>query len=118
MDSENEQLTDRGYETDDSDSTIEDGHHSHRHRRRRSSSVPHPPVSQSRSPGHYPSHAPSEHHSSTNLTPYKTPELDSDSTIDLPERFDRKGRLLKEKEDDPTVAKIEDFINRFTKVLF
>jgi hypothetical protein len=75
-------------------------------------------MSHTRSPGHYPSHANSQRHSSANLTPYKTQEQDSDSTIDLPERFDRKGRLLKEKEDDPTVAKIEDFINRFTKVLF
>lgn len=75
-------------------------------------------MSQFHSPDHYPNHTNPAHHSSTNLTPYKAPELDSDSTIDLPERFDRKGRLLKEKEDDPTVAKIEDFINRFTKVLF
>ncbi|KAJ5805994.1 uncharacterized protein N7503_003596 [Penicillium pulvis] len=118
LNSDNEQLTDRGYETDDSDSTIEDGHHSHHHRRRRSSSVPYPPTSHHRSAGHYPSHAHPQHHSSTDLSKHKAPELDSDSTIDLPERFDRKGRLLKEEEDDPTVAKIEDFINRFTKVLF
>ncbi|KAJ6109912.1 hypothetical protein N7486_002147 [Penicillium sp. IBT 16267x] len=118
LNSENEQPIDRGYETDDSDSTIEDERPSHRHRHRRSSSVPHSSMPSARSLGHYPSHAHSQHHSSTNLTPYKTPEPDSDSTIDLPERFDRNGRLLKETEDDPAVAKIEDFINRVTKVLF
>lgn len=80
--------------------------------------MPYPPTSHHRSAGHYPSHAHLHHHSSTDLSQHKAPELDSDSTIDLPERFDRKGRLLKEEEDDPTVAKIEDFINRFTKVLF
>ncbi|KAJ5657908.1 uncharacterized protein N7484_001557 [Penicillium longicatenatum] len=118
LDSDNGQLTDPGYETEDSDSTIEDGRNHQRHRPRRSSSVPHPPMSHARSPSHYPGHANSQRHSSASLKPYKTQEQDSDSTIELPERFDRKGRLLKEKEDDPTVAKIEDFINRFTKVLF
>ncbi|KAJ5752176.1 hypothetical protein N7520_009093 [Penicillium odoratum] len=100
---------DRGYETDDSDSAFEGPSH-----RRRSSSVPH--QSMPHSPDHRSGHTHS-HHSSTPQTPSKT-ELDSDSTIDLPQRFDRKGHLLMEKEEDPAVAKIEDFINRFTKVLF
>lgn len=46
----------------------------------------------------------------------KAPEADSDSTIDLPSRFDGQGRPLPER--DPAVDKFEDLVNRFTKVLF
>ncbi|KAJ5920976.1 hypothetical protein N7466_009302 [Penicillium verhagenii] len=131
LDSEDNQLEDRGYETDDSQSIISNGRHSHRHRlqRRRSSSVPYSPVSDSASAsasfthprGHRHRHKHHSHHnSSARQNYYKKPEQDSsNSTIELPERFDRHGhRLLKEKEDDPATAKIEDFINRVAKVLF
>lgn len=46
----------------------------------------------------------------------KVSEPESDSTIDLPNRFDGKGHFLPER--DPAVEKIEDLVNKFTKVLF
>ena len=46
----------------------------------------------------------------------KVPETDSDSTIDLPSRFDGQGHRLPER--DPAVDKFEDLVNKFTKVLF
>ncbi|KAJ5860549.1 uncharacterized protein N7529_007859 [Penicillium soppii] len=91
-----------GYETDDSSSTVgargaREGRH---HRRRRSESVPrnfsHAGAGSGRGDG-------------------KVSE-DSDSTVDLPNRFDGQGRLLPER--DPAVVTIEDLVNRFTKVLF
>lgn len=124
---------DPGYETDDSDSTVEPYSSSHRggknyrrdqdrdshhhHHLRRSSSVPYPPMP-------YPSPASPYHHRHHPSTPKhyegrdrnKVSEADSDSTIDLPNRFDGQGRLLPER--DPAVDKFEDLVNRFTKVLF
>ncbi|KAJ5788164.1 hypothetical protein N7457_003154 [Penicillium paradoxum] len=131
---------DPGYETDDSDSTVEpysssyrddrehhhdrdrdSHHHHHHHRRRRSSPVPHPPVP-------YPSSSFSNHHSSSHHHPSshksherderernRPSETDSDSTIDLPSRFDRQGRLLLEQE--PVVKTIEDIVNKVSKIL-
>jgi hypothetical protein len=43
-------------------------------------------------------------------------EAESDSTIELPNRFDAQGRLLPA--PDPAVEKFEDLVNEFTKVLF
>lgn len=58
------------------------------------------------------------HHSSHSTShPEKNTEPESDSTIDLPDRFDSQGRLLNER-DDGSGEKIEEFINRFSKVLF
>ncbi|OQD70151.1 hypothetical protein PENDEC_c026G04071 [Penicillium decumbens] len=102
---------DHGYETDDSDSTIHSSAHRPHYSRRRSSSVPHPPMTppQSREHRHHPSkHSHGQHEAN---------ESESDSTIDLPDRFDSHGRLLTEKED-PALEKIEDLINKFTRVLF
>jgi hypothetical protein len=78
----------KGYESDDSDSTINNDSYHDSHQRHKSS--------QSRS------------RSSTD---------ESDSTIDLPDRFDSKGRLIKEKSDSST-EKLEDFLNKVSKVLF
>ncbi|OQE19732.1 hypothetical protein PENFLA_c018G08406 [Penicillium flavigenum] len=132
---------DPGYETDDSDSTVEPYSSSHRggrthrrdqdrdrdhHHRRRSSSVPYPPMPypSPASPDYYSSHPASSHHrhnpsaskSQEGRDQNKVSETDSDSTIDLPNRFDGQGRLLPER--DPAVDKFEDLVNRFTKVLF
>ncbi|CAG8900883.1 unnamed protein product [Penicillium salamii] len=86
---------DDGYESDDSTSTIgPHGQHDRHHHRRRSSSVPHSV------------HASRGDHKGSD---------DSDSTIDLPNRFDSQGRLL---DRDPAVEKFDDLVNRFTKVLF
>ncbi|KAJ5503033.1 hypothetical protein N7463_005907 [Penicillium fimorum] len=121
---------DPGYETDDSDSTVERYSYSHRggrnhsrdrgrdrhhDRRRRSSSVPHPPMP-------YPSPASSHRRHPSAPKPHerrdqnKVSEVESDSTVDLPSRFDEQGRLLAER--DPAVDKFEDLVNKFTKVLF
>ncbi|KAJ5824485.1 hypothetical protein N7447_006825 [Penicillium robsamsonii] len=121
---------DPGYETDDSDSTVERYSYSHRggrnhsrdrdrdshhDRHRRSSSVPYPPMP-------YPSPASSHRHHPSVPQPHeqrdqnKVSEVESDSTIDLPSRFDEQGRLLPER--DPAVDKLEDLVNKFTKVLF
>lgn len=102
---------DDGYNSDDSDSTIQSHSRPH-HSRRRSSSVPYAPMAppQSREYRH--------HHSKQNPSGHRQPsESESDSTVDLPDRFDSQGRLLKEKED-PALEKIEDLINKFTRVLF
>lgn len=109
---------DPGYETDDSDSTIHSAGHrsSHGHRRRRrSSSVPHTPMPHPRSREPRTSSTVSQKPSQG---PYKASESESDSTIDLPDRFDAHGRLLTQKSDDPALEKFEDFINKFARVLF
>lgn len=123
---------DPGYETDDSDSTVEPyssshrgdrshhrdrDHDSHHHdRRRHSSSVPYPPM-----PHPSPASSRHRHHSSApkhreGRDQNKASESESDSTIDLPNRFDGQGRLLPER--DPAVDKFEDLVNRFSKALF
>ncbi|KAJ6051974.1 hypothetical protein N7460_002508 [Penicillium canescens] len=120
---------DKGYETDDSNDTVgpdsQRGGKSHRHHhRRRSSSVPHSPVSRhgptsgSRSLGHHQDSHSSRHHDHRHSThgKDKASEPDSDSTEDLPDRFDSHGRLIQER--DPALEKFEDLVNRFSKVLF
>ncbi|KAL4735724.1 hypothetical protein BDV11DRAFT_208230 [Aspergillus similis] len=102
-----------GYETDDSDSTI-DGMSSGRRRRRR----------------HHRRHR-SDRRRYSSSDPYASakdrsaaqiqkqtsaPESDSDATIDLPDRFDRDGRLLPQPEDDPLAEKVESLLRRFNRV--
>ncbi|KAL4751655.1 hypothetical protein BDW72DRAFT_173087 [Aspergillus terricola var. indicus] len=102
-----------GYETDDSDSTI-DGMSSGRRRRRRhhrrhrsdrrrySSSDP---------------YASAKNRSAAQLQKQTSaPESDSDATIDLPDRFDRDGRLLPQPGDDPLAEKVESLLRRFNRV--
>ncbi|KAJ5977529.1 hypothetical protein N7501_000871 [Penicillium viridicatum] len=122
---------DPGYETDDSDSTVEllssshrgdrnhhrdRDHDSHHHRRRRSSSVPYPPMPHtSPASSHHRHHSPApRHHEGRDQN--KASGAESDSTIDLPNRFDEQGRLLLER--DHAADKFEDLVNRFSKVLF
>lgn len=128
---------DSGYETDDSDSTI-DGHTPRHHpkyqpqTRRRSSSVPSahshhhrnsdgsggagPSSSYSSSRHHHhPSHSHSHH--SQRSSPREDSPLDSDSTVDPPERFDSKGRLLPQKSEDSSVERLEDYLRNLAKVL-
>ncbi|OQE42121.1 hypothetical protein PENCOP_c004G06414 [Penicillium coprophilum] len=120
---------DPGYETDDSDSTVERYSPSHRrarnhsrdrdrdnhhHRRHRSSSVPYPPMP-------HPSPASNRHHPPASKLHKrkdhnKFSESESDSTVDLPSRFDEQGRLLPDR--DPAVEKFEDLVHKLTKVLF
>ena len=88
----------KGYESDDSDSTINNESHSR-------NSQHNDPYSHRKSS-----------HSRTSSYNKSSPD-ESDSTIDLPDRFDSKGRLLKQKIDDPT-EKLEDFLNKVSKVLF
>ena len=108
---------DPGYETDDSDSTIDLPHpHRDRHRGRHSSSLPPSVIPQSR-------HSCSEDRRASSASrPRNSTEesqahqgSESDSTIDLPNRFDSHGRLLPEK--DPAAEKFEDFMKKFTRVL-
>ncbi|OJJ30758.1 hypothetical protein ASPWEDRAFT_118432 [Aspergillus wentii DTO 134E9] len=102
---------DPGYETDDSDSTIgslkgdrQHGYH------RRCSSDPYSSKSNTKSrPGGG---------SSTTLDAGKNIGSDSDSTIDLPARFDSQGKLLPQRENDPVVDRLEDLIRDISKVLF
>lgn len=123
-----ERPIDPGYETDDSDTTIDSltpHHHRERHRssdtssshrRRHSSSHPHytprkphlqPSASQAK--GNRPSH-PKDH------GPSDLQEPDSDSTIDLPDRFDSHGRLLPERDDDPLVDGLEKLLRGINRV--
>ncbi|KAL4916938.1 hypothetical protein BDW62DRAFT_211607 [Aspergillus aurantiobrunneus] len=104
-----------GYETDDSDSTVEamdSGRRRHRRRRRRrsdrrrhSSSEPYPR---------------SKRDSADDGNPAQTKisglESESDSTIDLPDRFDRDGRLLPQSGDDPLADRVENWLKRFNRV--
>lgn len=64
---------------------------------------------------HHRHHSPApRHHEGRDQN--KASGAESDSTIDLPNRFDEQGRLLLER--DHAVDKFEDLVNRFTKVLF
>lgn len=42
-------------------------------------------------------------------------ESDSDATIDLPDRFDRQGRLLPQPDDDPLADRVENLLKRFNR---
>ncbi|PKX98633.1 DUF3824 domain-containing protein [Aspergillus novofumigatus IBT 16806] len=90
-----ERPIDPGYETDDSDTTI-DSLTPHHHRDR------HPK-------GDRPSHLKDK--DATDLQ-----EPDSDSTIDLPDRFDSHGRLLPERDDDPLVDGLEKLLRGINRV--
>ncbi|KAJ5668905.1 hypothetical protein N7462_009975 [Penicillium macrosclerotiorum] len=119
---------DPGYETDDSDSTIDSYPARPRHNRRRSSSVPYPPMPHPRSNHHHHRHAgsaassASRHQHSSHLSQgNRAPEQDSDSTvstIELPDRFDEHGRRLPQRGDDPAADKIEELIEKFARVIF
>ncbi|KAJ5295254.1 hypothetical protein N7508_010075 [Penicillium antarcticum] len=109
---------DKGYETDDSEDTIGPDSQSRsrsrpHHHRRRSSSVPHSPVSHHGSSSHSSRHH--DHRFSTHGKDRHS-EADSDSTEDLPDRFDSHGRLIQER--DPALEKFEDLVNRFSRILF
>ncbi|GFG19077.1 hypothetical protein IFM5058_09679, partial [Aspergillus udagawae] len=123
-----ERPIDPGYETDDSDSTIDSStthHHRDRHRssttssahrRRHSSSDPYFPPRKSKFP---PCSAPAK---GDRPRPFKDngtsnpQETDSDSTIDLPDRFDSQGRLLPERDDDPLVDRFEQLLRGINRV--
>lgn len=127
---------DAGYESDDSDSTVDSlGGRSHAHRRhsqrRHSSSAPHssrPRFSEdpdSRSAyahnhghGHHHkhNHGASEHGKKPQTD--KDPENDSDTTVDLPDRFDSHGRLLPQREDDPLADRFEDLLKKFSDKVY
>lgn len=137
---------DPGYESDDSDSTIDSlgGRSNARRRRsqrRHSSSAPHssrPRLSEdydsrnarkhrpadAHTHHHYHTHnqSPKHHHAppedSKNSHKNNDPENDSDSTIDLPDRFDSHGRLLPQRGDDPLADRFEDLLKRFSDKLY
>ncbi|EPS29175.1 hypothetical protein PDE_04124 [Penicillium oxalicum 114-2] len=121
---------DSEYETDDSESTIEGNnlhldsrhHHHHQHRSpQRSVSLPsisdhgYNPESKTYASSSSSSHPPSFHSQRSSL---QKPQDDSDSTVDLPARFDSKGRLLSHKSASSSVEKLEDLLEQISKVLF
>ncbi|RAL15072.1 DUF3824 domain-containing protein [Aspergillus homomorphus CBS 101889] len=102
LSSEHEQQNDPGYETDDSDSTIASTHgrgRYHTPHRRHSSSEP------------FAARTRSEDRSRKDGA-----ESDSDSTIDLPDRFDSQGRLLPQPGDDPLADGLEQLLRRINRV--
>lgn len=124
---------DPGYETDDSDSTIDEYTPGHRaksymnsHSRARSSSVPsthhdhhsHARAGADASSGssafrhQHPSHSHS-HHSQRSHPPESSDS--SESTIELPDRFDSKGRLLPTREN-PSVESLGSYIRNLRRV--
>lgn len=109
---------DRGYETDDSDSTI-DGNdanrsrkHHHSRRRRSSYSAPAPSSSTSRHQV-----ARSSHISQPKAPGDVAKDSDSESTIDLPDRFDAQGRRLPDPEEEDVATHIERLLHGFGDVL-
>lgn len=102
LESEHEGQHDPGYETDDSDSTIASIHGHGRNRtprRRHSSSEP------------FAARTRSEDRSRKDGA-----ESDSDSTIDLPDRFDSQGRLLPQPGDDPLADGLETLLRGINRV--
>ncbi|KAL1861117.1 hypothetical protein Plec18170_001632 [Paecilomyces lecythidis] len=103
---------DAGYESDDSEATIDGSLPSHR----RSSSSQHHRAHISHPPTPHPergsSSRPHKQHASG-----KASESDSDSTIDLPDRFDSEGRPLPQPGDDPLADHIEKLLNGLGGVL-
>lgn len=104
---------DRGYETDDSDSTLDDSDRHHYRRphdvdrdrdrdRDRRSSKTYPPT---------PVPSSSRHHRSKKTSSRNKYQSDSESTVDLPERFDSKGRHKHEDPPDPFADLLGRFIN-------
>lgn len=124
---------DPGYETDDSESTISEGEnsrhrHEHHYDRVYSSYTPRPSTSRhsaaadSGGYGHGTSsrshHSQDHHNHRDHHDRDQEPVSDSDSTIDLPDRFDSKGRLLPQHEEDPLGDHFEDLIRGISHVLF
>lgn len=129
---------DPGYETDDSESTIstdshhshndDDDHHHHRHHHthhhgQHHSSLPRPPSTSkhgttagggSSSHGYSNNRHPENHHFHGD----RGSVSDSDSTIDLPDRFDSQGRLLPQRGDDPLAGHFDDLLRGISHVLF
>jgi hypothetical protein len=91
-----------GPDTDDSDSTI-DGtdqrRHRHRHRHRRSS------VPDALSASHHRPGKPGARNAA------KDSDSDSESTVDLPDRFDADGRRLPDKDQDPMATAVEELLH-------
>ncbi|KAL4889764.1 hypothetical protein BDV59DRAFT_185813 [Aspergillus ambiguus] len=116
---------DPGYETDDSDSTIQSlGAHSRRHshgrRRRNSSAEPYYRSSRGRygrehetHDNYYPSFSRQKHENKPKQR--NEPESDSDATIELPDRFDSQGRLLPQRGDDLLADRFEDWLKGINK---
>lgn len=103
-----EKPQDRGYETDDSDSSVNNS----RKRSHRTSGRHHSSVSQS----HRPSQSTSNLHARyPHLRHGSTVSDDSESTIDLPDRFDGHGRRLPQN-DDMSGRTMEDLLQKFTRV--
>ncbi|RAH50114.1 uncharacterized protein BO95DRAFT_470649 [Aspergillus brunneoviolaceus CBS 621.78] len=102
LESEHEGQHDPGYETDDSDSTIASIHGHGRNRtprRRHSSSEPFAACTRSE-----------------DRSRKDGAESDSDSTIDLPDRFDSQGRLLPQPGDDPLADGLETLLRGINRV--
>ena len=119
---------DPGYETDDSDSTIQ-SFRSHRHRRRSDRRR----RNSSDEPYHRPSrgaydreHGMGDDYSSSSRRKHENqekqekqrnePESDSDATIELPDRFDSQGRLLPQRGDDPLADRFEDWLKGVNRI--
>ncbi|KAL3489030.1 hypothetical protein BJX62DRAFT_226901 [Aspergillus germanicus] len=103
-----------GYETDDSDTTIDamdSGHRRHRRRRRRRSDRRH----RSSSDPYRPKRSTATKKEG-NTARDNGLESDSDATIDLPDRFDREGRLLPQAGDDPLADRFEHFMKRVNRI--
>ncbi|KAJ0417072.1 hypothetical protein BJY00DRAFT_325794 [Aspergillus carlsbadensis] len=100
-----------GYETDDSETTIDamgSGRRRRRRRRRRSDR-------RHRSSSHpYQSKRSTKKEGST--AQENGLESDSDATIDLPDRFDREGRLLPQPGDDPLADRFEHIMKRVNRI--
>lgn len=88
---------DTGYEPDDSDTTIDSIDRRHRtgsHRRRRSS----------------PGRSKTPRQSAASSSQNEPAASDSDSTVDLPDRFDAQGRLLPEPGRKPKGNRLEELM--------
>lgn len=112
LSSEDGQQMDPGYETDDSDSTIgsSSGVRRHGHRRHHSSSESYSSRTESET-----QRMASEKKARSN-TSGKEIESDSDSTIDLPDRFDSQGRLLPQHEDNMFAGGLDSLLRGINRV--
>ncbi|CEL01479.1 hypothetical protein ASPCAL01061 [Aspergillus calidoustus] len=101
-----------GYETDDSDTTIDamDSGRRRRRRRRRRSDRRH----RSSSDPYRSKRSIAKKEGSTGRE--NGLESDSDATIDLPDRFDREGRLLPQPGDDPLADRFEHLMKRVNRI--
>lgn len=107
-----------GYETDDSDSTIDGNdrnHHRHHHHRH-----PPPPLRDHLSNSYEPTPNTNRHHHHHHRQTPKSNAVstrsttkdssDSEATIDLPDRFDAQGRKLPEEGDDLLADSVEHLL--------